>query len=85
MELPMVRLPGCSLDGEALSSQISRCRQLGCHATVLSQTPRRVIVDLDETVDVAIVEAAIATEANCCAFLQIAWDPQDATARLRGR
>jgi hypothetical protein len=70
-ELPIA--PSCALDEDGLRRQLGRYRAIGRRARVLDHTPRRIELELDEDVDPATVEDAIAIERDCCPFFSLAF------------
>jgi hypothetical protein len=66
--------PSCVLDESGLRSQLERYRQAGRNARLIERTPRRLVADLDESVDATLVEQAIAIERKCCPFFLIDWE-----------
>jgi hypothetical protein len=73
VNLPMA--PRCALDESELRSQLERYRQAGRDARLIERTPRRLIADLDESVDTVLVSETIAVERGCCPFFLIDWEP----------
>ena len=71
-------LPGCGLEPGGLRSQRERYAELGRSVARAARAPLRLTVDFTPRVDVALVEAAIAVERDCCPFLVLDYD---ATAR----
>lgn len=73
MDLPMA--PSCTLDEAGLRSQLERYRQAGQNASLIERTPRSLVVDLDENVDVELVAETVAVERECCTFFALTWEP----------
>jgi hypothetical protein len=67
--------PSCALDESGLRSQLERYRQAGRNARLVERTPRRLVADLDESVDAELVEEALAVERECCPFFVLTWEP----------
>jgi hypothetical protein len=67
--------PSCALDESGLRSQLERYRQAGRNARLIERTPRRLVADLDESVDAELVKEAIAVERECCPFFLLGWEP----------
>ncbi len=67
--------PGCALDESGLRSQLERYRQAGRNARLIERTPRRLVADLDESVDAELLAEAIAIERECCPFFLLDWEP----------
>jgi len=67
--------PSCALDESGLRSQLERYRLAGRHARVIERTPRRLVADLDNSVDAELVTEAIAVERECCPFFVLTWEP----------
>lgn len=74
--LPMAMVPACSLDRAGLQAQLERYRTAGRGATLVVRTRRELVVDLDRSVDTALVESAIAVERECCPFFDLRWKPE---------
>jgi hypothetical protein len=68
-------MPSCSLDESGARLQLERYRQVGRGARLVSRSRRRLVVDLERSVDVQLVEETIAIERDCCAFFTLGWDP----------
>jgi hypothetical protein len=66
--------PSCSLDENGLRSQLARYRQAGQNARLIERTPRSLVADLDENVDVELVAEAVAIELECCPFFAVTWE-----------
>jgi hypothetical protein len=77
-DLPMVS--GCALDAPALAAQISRYRQLAQAVTAAEVRGSRLVVELAEETDGALIADTIAVERGCCSFLDVAYD--ETTRRL---
>jgi hypothetical protein len=73
VKLPMAA--GCALDESGLRSQLQRYRQIGRAAHLLERTPRRLVAQIDESVDATLVTEAVAVERSCCPFFLIEWEP----------
>lgn len=67
--------PGCSLDQVGLRLQYDRYRQAGTDARLVGRSPLRLVVDLDQHVDVQLVARLLATERECCPFFTLGWEP----------
>jgi hypothetical protein len=67
--------PSCALDEASLRLQYERYRQAGAGARLVDRSPRRLMVDLDQRVDVPLVERLLATERECCPFFELGWEP----------
>ncbi len=65
----------CELDADGLRAQAERYRRAGEGAALLERSPRRLIAQLRDEVDVADVTEAVAIERDCCPFYEIDWDP----------
>ncbi len=72
MDLPMA--PSCALDEAGLRSQLERYRQAGRNARLIERTPRSLVADLDENVDVELVAETVAVERECCPFFTLTWE-----------
>jgi hypothetical protein len=71
--LPMA--PSCALDEDGLRMQLERYRRAGRGARLARRTRRRLVVDLDQELDVQLLEELIAVERECCPFLTLRWEP----------
>jgi hypothetical protein len=67
--------PSCTLDESELRSQLERYRQAGRDARLIERTPRRLVADIDKSVDAVLVTETIAVERGCCPFFLIDWEP----------
>lgn len=67
--------PSCALDEPGLRSQLNRYRQAGRNARLIERTPRRLIADLGDDVDVELVAETVAVERECCPFFSLTWEP----------
>ena len=67
--------PSCALDESGLRAQLERYRQAGRDARLIERTARRLVADLDESVDAELVEETIAVERKCCPFFALTWEP----------
>ncbi|HEV2975134.1 MAG TPA: hypothetical protein VGX69_09095 [Solirubrobacteraceae bacterium] len=67
--------PSCALDEVGLRRQLERYRRIGRGARVRDRTARALVLDVDRRVEVKLVEAAIATERECCPFFDVRWEP----------
>jgi hypothetical protein len=67
--------PSCALDEDGLRSQLERYRQAGRNARLIERTPRRLVAELDESVDIQLVAEAVAIERECCPFFAVTWQP----------
>lgn len=67
--------PSCALDEAGLRSQLERYRQASRNARLIERTPRRLVADLDQDVDVELVAEAVAVERECCPFFALTWEP----------
>jgi hypothetical protein len=67
--------PSCSLDESGSRLQLERYRQVGRGARVVRRSRRRLVVDLERSVDVQLVHETIATERACCPFFTLDWEP----------
>ena len=67
--------PSCALDESGLRSQLERYQQAGRNARLIERTPRRLVADLDESVEAEVVSEAIAVEQKCCPFFVLTWEP----------
>jgi hypothetical protein len=70
-ELPMA--PSCALDETGLRAQLERYRTAGRSARLLERTPRRLVVEFDNTVDPGLIEELLAIERECCPFFTLDW------------
>jgi hypothetical protein len=70
---PLPTAPSCALDGTGLRAQYERYRRAGAGAHVVERSPLRLVVELDEHVDPALVEETIAIERECCPFYELGW------------
>jgi hypothetical protein len=66
--------PSCALDEHALRSQLGRYRQVGRNARLIERTSRRLVADLDESVEAEMVTEVIAVERECCPFFLLGWE-----------
>jgi hypothetical protein len=48
---------------------------VGRGARLLERTPRRLVIEVDRAVDVAVVEGTLAVERECCPFFALDWRP----------
>jgi hypothetical protein len=67
--------PSCALDEAGLRSQLERYRQAGQNARLIDRTPRSLVADLDQNVDMGLVAEAVAIERGCCPFFSLTWAP----------
>jgi len=67
--------PSCALDEDGLRSQLERYRHAGQNARLIERTPRSLVADLDQDVDVELVAQTIAVERECCPFFTLTWEP----------
>ena len=67
--------PSCGLDETGLRSQHARYGKAGAGARVVQRTQRRLVVDLDQKVDLKLVDELLAVERECCPFLELRWRP----------
>lgn len=67
--------PSCALDESGLRLQLERYRQAGRNARLIERTARRLVADLDDDVDAALVAETIAVERECCPFFVLTWEP----------
>jgi hypothetical protein len=67
--------PSCALDESGLRSQLARYRQAGRNARLIERTPRRLVADLDESVDPKLVAETLVVERECCPFFALTWEP----------
>ena len=65
----------CALDESGLRSQLDRYRQAGRNARLVERTARRLVADLEESVDGELVTQTIAVERKCCPFFVLTWQP----------
>ena len=65
----------CALDERGIQQQLKRYRELGRCATATERTPRRLTIELDERVGGQLVSELLATERECCPFLDLLWEP----------
>lgn len=68
--------PSCALAESELHAQLERYRQTARNARLIERTPQRLVVDLEEHVDAALVEQTIAVERECCPFFTLVWEPE---------
>jgi hypothetical protein len=68
--------PSCALDESGLRSQLERYRQAGRNARLIERTPRSLVADLDQDVDVKLVADTVAIEQQCCPFFTLTWEPE---------
>ena len=76
-QLPTIQpefAPSCELDADGLRAQAERYRRAGEGAELLERSPRRLLAQLREGVDVSDVTEALAIERDCCPFYEIDWD-----------
>jgi hypothetical protein len=67
--------PSCALDEAGLRLQHEHYRQVGADARLVDRSPRRLVVDLDQRVDVPLVDRLLAVERECCPFFELSWGP----------
>ena len=72
---PLPMAPSCSLDEAGARLQLGRYRRVGRGARTVSRSRRRLVVDLERSVDPQLVGEAIAIERACCPFFTLEWDP----------
>jgi hypothetical protein len=72
--------PSCGLEERSLRLQYARYRTVGVGARTVQRTRLRLVVDLDEKVDLKLVDELLAVERECCPFFELGWKPQ--TRRL---
>jgi hypothetical protein len=72
--LPMA--PSCGLDERRLRLQFARYRTAGAGAHVVQRSRLRLVVDLDDKVDLKLVDELLATERECCPFFELGWTPE---------
>ncbi len=68
--------PSCALDETGRRAQYARYRQLGSGAHAVERAAGRLVVDLAEDVDAALVEQTLAVERECCPFFELTWKPR---------
>jgi hypothetical protein len=67
--------PSCGLDETGLRLQLARYGTAGAGARVVQRTRRRLVVDLDQKVDLKLVDELLAIERECCPFFELGWRP----------
>jgi hypothetical protein len=67
--------PSCGLDEMGLRLQRARYGKAGAGARVVQRTRRRLVVDLDQKVELKLVDELLAVERECCPFLELGWRP----------
>jgi hypothetical protein len=65
--------PSCTLDDAELRAQLARYRTVGRGAHVAEQTPRRLVVEVDEAIDEDLIAELVAVEHECRPFFTIDW------------
>jgi hypothetical protein len=66
--------PSCALDEPSLRAQLERYRLAGKGARLLERSRRRLLVQLADDLDTALVREAVMVERDCCPFFEIGWD-----------
>lgn len=64
----------CCLGSDDLADQQARYVELARHVTAIERRGPRLVADLDETVDEAVVGELIAVERGCCPFFLLDYD-----------
>lgn len=72
--------PSCALGEAELRAQLARYRKVGRGARLVEQTPRRLVVDVNGTVDAELITELITIERECCPFFTLDWSAE--TRRL---
>lgn len=67
--------PSCALEEAGLRLQHERFRQAGAGARLVDRSPRCLVVDLDQRVNVPLVDRLLAVERKCCPFFELRWEP----------
>jgi hypothetical protein len=70
--LPMAA-DDCRLDDAGLRTQLDRYRRLGVHAITVELRGHELVVLFQSTLDVGMLEEALAVEQGCCSFFTIAY------------
>jgi hypothetical protein len=70
-ELPILH---CELDAAGRRAQGDRYAAIGAGARRIEREGRRLVVALDDTVDPALVDEAVAVERGCCPFFELRHD-----------
>ena len=73
MNLPIA--PSCALDETGSRAQLDRYRKAGQRASLITRSRRRLLVDLDESLDERLIDEIITVERQCCPFFDLAWEP----------
>jgi hypothetical protein len=55
--------------------QFDRYRHAGLEARLVERSLQRLVVDLDQHVDVQLVARLLAVERECCPFFSLGWQP----------
>jgi len=66
----------CSLDEDALSTQLDRYRAVGADAQVIEEGTGRLVLRLSDQTSAAVIGELIAVERRCCPFFELDWDPE---------
>ena len=80
-DLPLIVTDGCTLSPDGLADQAGRAAQLLPSVAKLERSEDELRVSFSDGVDRALVEEVVATEQQCCSFLEIKYD--GATRLLR--
>ncbi|SRR6266545_2366154 len=75
LTLLAARPHGCTLTVEDLEAQRERLTALAASVTALERRGQALHVSFAAGVDDTVLDAIIATERECCPFLQISYDP----------
>jgi len=73
-ELPLLVPDGCTLSSDGLADQAGRAARLLPSVARLARTGDELRVSFGPDVDRSLVEEVVATERQCCSFLEIEFD-----------
>ena len=84
-DLPLIVADGCTLSPDGLADQAGRAARLRPSVARLERSEHELCVTFSDGVDRALVEEIVATEQNCCSFLEIEYDGAARTLRIATR
>ena len=81
-DLPLFVADGCTLSPDGLADQAGRATRLLPSVASLERSEDELRVTFGDGVDRALVEEVVATEQQCCSFLEIEYDGAAGTLRV---
>ena len=80
--LPLIVPDGCTLTSDGLADQAGRAARLLPSVASVEQAASELRVSFEPGVDRALVDEVVATEQQCCSFLEIEYDGAARTLRV---